>query len=268
MIDLHCHLLDGTPDGAESFEASLAMCRQAAANDVRTIVATPRWAIHLSEPPLAFDECWQKFERLNEAMREAVMLRPGFLMEFRSDLPLLLDRYGSSLALNGGRYVFVALPSLHVPLDVEEVWSKVSERGFSILLARAECSPALRRDSVRLERWLKSGIMLQLDAASITGQHGHEIQQFALQCVKKYEGSVVLASSVGSARQTSLATARELLLKKNPSRRVTRLLYETPAMMIDDERNASGDEDTGAFRLSRFSRLRALRSHRALPDES
>jgi protein-tyrosine phosphatase len=268
MIDLHCHLLDGTSDSPESFEASLAMCRQAAVDDVRTILATPRWAAHLSEPPLAFDECCQKLERLNEAMRAALSLRPGFLMEFRSDLPAILDRYGSSITLGGGHYLFVALPRLHVPSDVDEVWSKVSERGFSILLARAECSPALRRDSARLERWLESGMMLQLDAASITGQHGHEIQQFALQCVKKYEGSVVLASSVGGARQTSLATARELLLKKNPSRRVTRLLYETPAMMIDDDRNASGKEDARAFRLSRFSRLRALRSHRAVPDES
>jgi protein-tyrosine phosphatase len=268
MIDLHCHLLDGTSGSPESFEASLAMCQQAAANDVRAIVATPRWTAQLSEPPLAFDECQQKLERLNEAMRGAVVLRPGFLMEFRSALPALLDRHGSSIALNSGRYVFVALPSLHVPLDVEEIWSKVSERGFSILLARAECSPALRRDSARLERWLESGLMLQLDAASITGQHGHEIQHFALQCVKKYEGSVVLASSVGGARQTSLAQARELLLKRNPSRRVTRLLYETPAMMMDTERNASGHEDTRAFRLLRLSRLRSLRQQRALPDES
>jgi protein-tyrosine phosphatase len=268
MIDLHCHLLDETPHGAESFEASLEICRQASADDVRTIVATLRWAAHLSEPPLAFDECQQKLERLNEAMRGAVALRSGFLMEFRSDLPALLDRYGSSITLGGGRYVFVSLPSLHVPLDVDEVWNKVSEKGFSILLARAECSPVLRRDFVRLERWIESGLMLQLDAASITGQHGHEIQHFALQCVKKYEGSVVVASSVGSTRHTPLAQARELLLKKNPSRRVRRLFYETPAMMISDDRNASGDEDARAFRRPRISRLRALRSHRALPDES
>lgn len=268
MIDLHCHLLDGTCGGPESFEASLEMCRQAAADDVRTIVATPRWAADASEPPLAFDECWQKLKRLNQAMGKAVALRAGFLMEFRSDLPALLDRHGSSVALNGGRYVFVALPSLHVPSDAEEVWSKVSGKGFSILLARAECSPALRRDFLRLERWLESGIMLQLDAASITGQHGHEIQHFALQCVKKYEGSVVLASSVGGTRQTSLRLARELLLKKYPSRRVRRLLYKTPAMMIGDDGKAFADEDARAFRLSRISRLRALRSHRALPDES
>ena len=264
-------MLDGTPRGAESFEASLEICRRAATDGVRTIVATPRWASQAQEPPLAFNECQQKLERLRQAMREAMALRLGFLMEFRTDLPALLDKHGSSLALNGGRYLFVSLPSLHVPEDAEDVWSKVAGKGFSILLARAECSPALRRDLKRLARWLESGLMLQLDAASITGMHGHEIQHFALQCVKKYEGSVVVASGAGDARgarNSSLALAREQLLKKNPSRRVRRLLYETPSMMIADDKNIPGDTDAHAFRLSRISRLRSLRSHRAVPDES
>ena len=270
MIDLHCHLLDGIRGGADTFEASLEMCRKAAANDVRTIVATPRWAAQEFEPPLGFNECQQKLERLHEAMPEAIALRPGFLLEFRPDLAALLDRYGSAIALGGGRTVFVFLPALHVPLEADEVWSKAAEKGFSILLARAECNPALRNDSLRLERWIKRGVMLQLDAASITGMHGHEIQHFALQCVKKYEGSIVFASQTGSkgARPSSLRLAREQLLKKNPARRI-RKLHETLAAMIDNAQNNPGEGgDSHTLRLSRFSRLRALRSQKVVPDES
>jgi tyrosine-protein phosphatase YwqE len=188
-------------------------------------------------------------------------------MEFRTDLPALLEKHGTNLSLGGGRFLFVTLPALQVPLEAEEVWSKISARGFSILLSRPECSLALRRDSLRLERWIKSGVKLQLDAASITGMHGQEIQHFALQCLKKYEGHVILASGTGGecARPASLASAREELLKKNQSHKVRRLLQETPEAMIGEGAQILQEDAKRAFR---FWQLLRLRSHRAVPDES
>ena len=117
---------------------------------------------------------------------------------------------------------------------------------------------------------MKSGLMLQLDAASLTGLHGQEIQHFAFQCLKKYEGSVIVASSVGltSARSSSLALVREELLKKNQAHRVKRLLGETTAAMIGETKPSSPDAETRAFRLSQLLRLRSLRSQRVVPDES
>jgi protein-tyrosine phosphatase len=270
LIDLHCHLLDGVGGGPESFEEAVEVCRRAAADGVRMIVATPRWAAQSEKPPLAFPEYWQKLERLQQAMGEAVTLKSGFLIGFRPDLPVLLERYGSSISLGGGRYVFISLSALQVPAETEEVWGKILEQRFSVLLARAECNGALRRDPSRLERWIESGILLQLDAASITGLHGHEIQNFAFQCVKRYEGSVVIAASVGGtrARHSTLAQAREQLLKKSQSRRVRRLLTEIPALMLTADQCRTGEDADRSWRLRLRSRLRPLRSHRPLPDES
>jgi protein-tyrosine phosphatase len=270
VIDLHCHLLNSPERDPDAFAKTTRICRLAIEDGVRTIVATPRWDAEMNEPPLGFNECRRELERLRYEMREALSFKLGFLLRFRQDLPELLEQYGSSISLGGGRYVFVSVPSLNVSIEAEEVWQRVFRQGFSILLARAECSPALRRDPKRLERWIASGIMLQLDAASLTGMHGHEIQHFALQCVKKYEGSIVIASGVGSAnaRPSSLASAREQLLKKNDSRRVRRLMTETPAAMLDDYQNPSGNNASRSFRPTLISRLRSLRSHKVLPDES
>ena len=41
MVDIHCHLLPETDDGAISLEESVAMCRAAAEDGIKTIVATP-----------------------------------------------------------------------------------------------------------------------------------------------------------------------------------------------------------------------------------
>lgn len=270
MIDLHCHLLGGANESQEGFAEQLEICRRAAQDGVHTLVATPRWASSQDEPPLGLSACWQQLERLRQEMRAALSFKLGFLMEFRRDLPEVLEKYGSAVTLGGGRFAFVSVPALHLPADAEEVWSKVSRKGFSVLLARAECCLALRRNPVRLERFVESGGRLQLDAASITGLHGHEIQHFAFQCLKKYEGSVIVASTVGgrSARSSSLALVREELLKKNQAQRVKRLLCETPLALLGETKPSSPDAHLRAFRLPQLLRPRSLRSQRVVPDES
>ena len=41
MIDLHCHILPGIDDGAKSLEEAVEMCRLAAAEGCRAMIATP-----------------------------------------------------------------------------------------------------------------------------------------------------------------------------------------------------------------------------------
>lgn len=41
FVDIHCHLLPGIDDGAADLATSLAMARMAAADGMRTIIATP-----------------------------------------------------------------------------------------------------------------------------------------------------------------------------------------------------------------------------------
>ncbi|HAO20798.1 MAG TPA: tyrosine protein phosphatase, partial [Desulfobacteraceae bacterium] len=41
MIDIHCHILPGLDDGASSLKQSLEMAKQALADGIRVIAATP-----------------------------------------------------------------------------------------------------------------------------------------------------------------------------------------------------------------------------------
>ena len=43
MTDIHCHILPGIDDGADTAETSLRMARLAAASGVKTICATPHF---------------------------------------------------------------------------------------------------------------------------------------------------------------------------------------------------------------------------------
>lgn len=246
------------------------MCRQAVADGVRTIVATPRWEAQADEPPLSLADCEQKLEDLRREMQGALSLKLGFLIRFRADLDRLLKRYGVALTLGGGRYVLVSLPSLHTPEETDEVWDAVKRMGFAVIVARPECSPVLRRSSQRLGQWVEGGIKLQLDAASITGAYGREVQQFALQCVRAYQGHVVVASSArdGQTRRASLALAREALVRKFGAHCARQLLSETPEAIIRSETDLPHSGQSGLQKTRLLSRMRALRPQKTVLNES
>ena len=67
MIDLHCHLLPGLDDGAADLEDSLAMARQAEADGIELICATP----HIRrDHDVLVDELPGRVEDLNGELRE------------------------------------------------------------------------------------------------------------------------------------------------------------------------------------------------------
>src|SRR5689334_2665188 len=41
MVDIHCHILPDTDDGASSWDVAVAMCQMAVQDGIRHIVATP-----------------------------------------------------------------------------------------------------------------------------------------------------------------------------------------------------------------------------------
>ncbi len=236
MIDLRSHLLEGSAGGPEDFAEAVEICRQSVIDGVRTLVVVERWAAERDEPPQAFDESARKLARLQSEMGGALKLKHGFVLRYRPRLSALVERYGASISLGGGRFVLVALPALRVPDETEDVWAQLAGQGFSPIVAGPECSPYLRRNPERIESWLDIGVRLQLNAASITGAHGREAQRFAMHCVKEYPGHAVIASNAPGvgARRPSLRGAREIVARQFGKGRAHALLHENPSEILKD----------------------------------
>jgi len=268
MIDLCSHILDGTPCGPASFDDSLAMCRAAVADGVRMVVATPRWEADREQPPLPLDECRRKVARLGSEMGGMLSVKLGFVLQFGPDLPRLVALHGESLALAGRRHLLVSLPSIEIPADAEAVWLSLRRAGFSVVLAHPECNAKLRRDPDRLAQWVHEGVMLQVDAASVLGKHGREVQRFALNSLHKFQGRVAVASNMNwdADGRHSLRAAREELSRKMGARRAKSLTAETPAAFLGD---AAGHNGVSVSSRRGFaSALRSSGLFRALTGES
>ncbi|MBV9926112.1 MAG: hypothetical protein JOZ96_13925 [Acidobacteria bacterium] len=234
MIDLRSHILDGTPCGPPSFADSLEICSAAAADGITTIVATLRWEAGSAEPPLPFEESRRKIKRLEAEMGGALTFKLGFALQFSPELPSLAAHYGSNLALAGGHHILISLPSLEIPPDVEDVFQALMCGGFSVILAHPECNPALRRATARLTQWMMRGLILQVDAASVAGTHGREVQRCALEWLRTYVGKVVVASNMrfGTNQKNLLVLAREVMIDKLGARLARGYISDLPASII------------------------------------
>lgn len=137
MIDLHCHILPGVDDGALDAEDSVGMIRQAVADGIEVVCATP----HIRhDHDVRLEEVGGRVEALNERLRDeglpVTVLQGGEVAE--TAVEGLSEEELGRVALGGGRWIL--LEPAPGPLD-DLLLTRVAylaERGYRALLAHPE----------------------------------------------------------------------------------------------------------------------------------
>ncbi len=130
MIDIHCHILPDTDDGAAHFEESKAMALKALEEGITTIIATPHHNNGTYANPKS--NIIQKTRDLNEAFKAEnipLTVLPGQETRIHGDLPKGLERGESMTLADGGLYLFVELPSDHVPRYTSKMLYDIQQQG-------------------------------------------------------------------------------------------------------------------------------------------
>lgn len=183
MIDLHCHVLPGIDDGPPTIEGCVALARAAAIQGVRTLVATPHVSRRFPNRP---DKILELVEQLNARLASeelALDVRPGAeiaLAQLSAIEPAELPR----LCLGGGPWLLLESPFSAEAHNIEPAVEGLQTRGFRILLAHPERSPAFRHDPATLESLVRKGVLTSITAGSLVGRFGGHVRDFALQLVR------------------------------------------------------------------------------------
>jgi protein-tyrosine phosphatase len=180
MIDIHCHILPGMDDGPGSLREALDMCCAAAADGIKTIVATPHFK------PGTYDFTDQTvLDSVNlletAARNEGLDLRilAGAEIAVSPEMPAYL-RQGRHLTINNnGRYFLAELPPLSVPPNWEGFLLSLISSGFVPIIAHPERNDWFMNHPDALSLAVSRGIMLQITAMSILGDFGLEVRDFS-----------------------------------------------------------------------------------------
>ena len=165
MIDLHCHILPGLDDGSRDLEDSVGMARQAAADGIEVIAATP----HIRpDHPVVIGELDRRVDELNaELQRQQVGVRVVTGGEVSEPmLDELTEADLRRLSLDGGGWILVEPRPGPLSDHLELAIDALTRRGFRSLVAHPE-RHAGGDFRERLEALVAAGALIQVTAALI-----------------------------------------------------------------------------------------------------
>jgi protein-tyrosine phosphatase len=231
MVDIHCHILPGLDDGAESLEVACAMAEMAIGDGVTHIIGTPHANQAYDFVPETIkqrrDELQAVFEgRLTVATGCDFHLSFENLQEIRHDA----ERY----TLNQKDYLLVEFADYSIPPTMDQVLHELQLAGLRPIITHPERNPLIRAQPERLYKWLRQGCYAQVTAGSLLGRFGRAAQDAAEQWVR---GGAVhfLASDAHNttSRPVKLKEAFDLLAGKHGGAVANALLVDNPLAVFE-----------------------------------
>jgi tyrosine-protein phosphatase YwqE len=205
--ELHFHLLPDLDDGPADDAAAVELARAALRDGTTTVVCTPHARFLSGARDLA-----DRVAGLRRALQRAGValdVRPGAELQ-ASDVARFsaaaLDAF--SQGPPAARWLLLEAPLDPGGVDaLHAAANELLERGFGVLLAHVERSPQTLADARGLAALREQGVLLQVNATSLTGLHGEAAQAAGLDLIRRGAVAVVASDGHGPDRPPSLSAA-------------------------------------------------------------
>lgn len=204
MVDIHCHILPGLDDGAESLEIAQAMGEMAIADGITHVIGTPHANPNYQFSPRAIRE---RRDELQAIFAGRLVLATG--CDFHLSFENLQDiKYDSArYTLNQKNYLLVEFADYSIPPSLDQSLHELQLAGLHPIVTHPERNPLIRAQPERLYKWLGQGCYAQITAQSLGGRFGKAAQEMAQQWLGA--GAVHFIAS-----DAHNVTSRPLLLKE------------------------------------------------------
>ena len=186
MIDIHCHLLWGMDDGSQSFEDTLSLCHTAVENGIESIILTP----HMLDLDTADEFLICREENARELRN--VIEQQHLPLQIHTGAEVFLNHkiYTADcldeLTLAGSQYLLCEfpIPTFSRRQGIAYV-QELLQQGYKVILAHPERYAVTYADPKFIPFLHSMGIFLQVNAASLAGKYGVEVQKMAESLILK-----------------------------------------------------------------------------------
>jgi len=213
--DVHSHLVPGVDDGAATLEEGLELLAGLVRHGYRGAVVTPH--VHSDLYPNSRRTLAAPYAQLEAA---AAIRFPGFQLRLAAEYLIderferivqegdLLDFEGVDAGGQPARCVLVELGFAALPPQAERVLFDLERIGYVPVLAHIERYPYL--DLRAAFRFAERGTLLTVNAASLAGAYGLQVQTFARSIVKAGHAAALCSDAHGMRHIDCLPAAMAL----------------------------------------------------------
>jgi protein-tyrosine phosphatase len=202
FVDCHTHMVPSGDDGVGSVSEGRALCREAYARGTRILFATPHVWPHLPLEP----------EREATIRKAYAELRPQVGLELRLGFELtptaaLLNDDPRRYVLEGTDAVLMEVPFLGSTAIVFALAERIAREGLRPVIAHPERTESVLQDPSLASKLAERGWLLQVNATSLLGRHGPEIEELGWRLLEDGEATLVASDGHRSTRPPYLDTA-------------------------------------------------------------
>lgn len=188
MIDIHCHILPGIDDGAQSAEDSLTLARAAVDNGITHAVCTPH--IHFGRFENSKQGIASRLTDLQDMLtKHEITLTVAAAAEVRFDVQVLSEIDKGKIPYagvwRGNKVLLLELPTGEFPRGTDQLIHLLKERNVTAMIAHPERNKGILRDATLIPKLIGSGCLLQITAASLLGNFGSQVQQCAQNMIRE-----------------------------------------------------------------------------------
>jgi protein-tyrosine phosphatase len=234
MVDIHCHVLPETDDGAISLNESVAMCRAAAEDGIKTIVATPHMFNGVYVAPDK-ETISQKIATLTQSCDACVKIVPGGEVRYSYEMLEEVGDPGARIRLNGGAYMLLEFPFHSMPPNVEATIFQILNAGVTPIIAHPERNRKLQEKPEILANLIERGAFAQLDAGSLTGSFGHKTHRLARRIIEAGLAHFIATDAHHQDRRRPVLSSAAAIAADWGGEEYARAMVETnPDALIND----------------------------------
>lgn len=177
MVDIHCHILPGMDDGADSFDESVEMAEMAIADGITHVVGTPHCSDHFAFDPALVR---QRRDELQQRLGSRLTLGSGCDFHLSYENVQSLRNGTATYTINQKNYLLVELNDFAIPPNIHDTFHNIQLLGASPIITHPERNPLVQRRPELLRKWLQQGCYAQVTAQSLLGRFGSHAEKAAL----------------------------------------------------------------------------------------
>jgi protein-tyrosine phosphatase len=234
MVDIHCHILPETDDGATSLEESVAMCRAAASDGIKTIVATPHMFDGVHKTPDR-ESIERRIANVTSACEGCVEIVPGGEVRYSYEIFQEAGEPNARIKLNGTSYMLLEFPFHSVPPNIEMTIFQILNAGITPVIAHPERNKRIQEKPAILVDLVERGAFSQLDAGSLTGSFGREAYHIGRQIIEAGLGHFIATDAHHLDRRRPVLSQAAAIAAEWGGEEYARAMVESnPAALIHD----------------------------------
>ncbi len=233
MVDIHCHILPETDDGADNWETAVEMCHAAAQDGIDHIVATP----HANER-----FCYERDRHVATLARLREAAGPSPVLSLGCDLHFSFENLEDALqhprryVIGDTHYLLIELSDYAMPGYVGENLVRMMKAGLRPILTHPERNLMLQGDPSKILHWAEQGCVVQVTASSLTGFWGRRAATLS-RWLLQHRAVHVLATDAHDLHRRApvLSEAREAVAQDYDADLAEALVETNPRAIVQNQ---------------------------------